>query len=259
MENKGRHFVLVHGSCHGAWCWYKVAALLKSTGHKVTALDLASSGIHPKLVHEVHSLSDYVEPLMDFMASLPPDERVILVGHSMGGVCISLAMEKFPEKIFVAVFATAFMPGPDLSFSTINEKYGGSVDSYLDTEFTSDQGPGHPPTAVIFGPEFLESKLYQLSPPEDLVLGVSLVRPVSLSIAVLTPEEELTKEKYGSVRRVYILSDQDNVIKPDLQEWMIENNPADEVKVINGSDHMVMFSKPVDLCACLHEIAEKYT
>lgn len=122
MENKGRHFVLVHGSCHGAWCWYKVAALLKATGHKVTALDLASSGIHPKSVHEVHSLSDYVEPLIDFMGSLPPEERVILVGHSSGGVCISLAMERFPKKISAAVFATAFMPGPDLSFSIINEK-----------------------------------------------------------------------------------------------------------------------------------------
>jgi hypothetical protein len=21
------HFVLVHGLCHGAWCWYKVATL----------------------------------------------------------------------------------------------------------------------------------------------------------------------------------------------------------------------------------------
>ncbi|GMN75579.1 hypothetical protein TIFTF001_056325, partial [Ficus carica] len=76
MENRGSHFVLVHGTCHGAWCWYKVAAQLKSTGHKVTALDLATSGIHP----------------------------------NMGGVCISLAMERFPRKISVAVFATAFMP-----------------------------------------------------------------------------------------------------------------------------------------------------
>lgn len=120
MENRGSHFVLVHGACHGAWCWYKVAAQLKSTGHKVTALDLAASGIHPKQVHKVHSLSDYVEPLLDFMASLPPEKRVILVGHSMGGVCISLAMERFPQKISVAVFATVFMPGPDFSFSTIN-------------------------------------------------------------------------------------------------------------------------------------------
>ncbi|XP_062102165.1 methyl jasmonate esterase 1-like [Humulus lupulus] len=259
MENKGTHFVLVHGSCHGAWCWYKVVALLKSKGHKVTTLDLASSGIHPKPIHEIKSISDYVEPLMDFMASLPPEERVILVGHSVGGACISVAMERFPEKISVAVFATACMPGPDLSFSIINEKYGQSLDSYLDSEFTFDKGPGHPPTTIVFGPKFMESKLYQLSPPEDLVLGMSLIRPINLSVTIFSPEDQPSKEKYGSVNRVFILCDQDNVMKPSLQEWMIQNNPPDEVKVINGSDHMVMFSKPVDLTCCLQEIAQKYS
>ncbi|GLT39049.1 hypothetical protein SLA2020_132570 [Shorea laevis] len=79
-----KHFVLVHGACHGAWCWYKVAYLLKSAGNKVTALDLAASGIHSKQVHELRSLSDHFEPLMEFMASLRPEEKVILVGHSMG-------------------------------------------------------------------------------------------------------------------------------------------------------------------------------
>ena len=59
---------------------------------------------------------------MDFMASLPPEEKVILVGHSMGGNCIALAMERFPEKISAAVFAAALMPGPDLSFATIYEE-----------------------------------------------------------------------------------------------------------------------------------------
>ncbi|KAG5614738.1 hypothetical protein H5410_014562 [Solanum commersonii] len=23
------HFVLVHGACHGAWCWYKVVTILR--------------------------------------------------------------------------------------------------------------------------------------------------------------------------------------------------------------------------------------
>jgi hypothetical protein len=32
------------------------------------------------------------------------------VGHSYGGMGISLAMESFPDKILVAVYVTAFMP-----------------------------------------------------------------------------------------------------------------------------------------------------
>ena len=51
MGKREMHFVLIHGACHGAWCWYKVATLLKSSGHKVIALDVAASGIHPKHIY----------------------------------------------------------------------------------------------------------------------------------------------------------------------------------------------------------------
>jgi pimeloyl-ACP methyl ester carboxylesterase len=105
-----KHFVLVHGASHGAWCWYKLVTLLKQAGHRVTALDLGASGINPKQLTEVISIWDYLQPLMGFMASLPQGETVILVGHSYAGLCISLAMESFPEKISVAVFLTAYMP-----------------------------------------------------------------------------------------------------------------------------------------------------
>ncbi|XP_031265169.1 putative inactive methylesterase 20 [Pistacia vera] len=122
MGNKEKHFVLVHGAGHGAWCWYKVSTLLESSGHKVTVLDMAASGKHPKQVDEVGSLWNYFEPLMEFMASLPQEERVILVGHSFGGLGISAATERFPEKVTVAVFCTALMPSPHLSITTFFEE-----------------------------------------------------------------------------------------------------------------------------------------
>ncbi|CAL5377285.1 unnamed protein product [Camellia sinensis] len=74
-----KHFVLIHGSCHGEWSRYKLA----------------------------------------FMASLPRHERVVLVGHSFGGFAVCQAMENFPEKIYVAVFVTAMMPGPSFNISTL--------------------------------------------------------------------------------------------------------------------------------------------
>ncbi|TXG59520.1 hypothetical protein EZV62_014093 [Acer yangbiense] len=259
-DKREKHFVLVHGGCHGAWCWYKVATLLKSGGHKVTVLDLAASGIHPKQVHEVLSYFDYFEPLMEFMTSLPLEERVILVGHSMGGFSISAAMEKFPEKVSVAVFCTAFMPSPDLSSTTLLEQYTRRLDSYMDSVYTFDNAPNNHPTSLLLGPNLMLSKLYQLSSPEDLTLAVMLTRPhpVYSDESMLNEAVAVTEEKYGSVHRVYIVCDQDKLITEDLQRWMIENNPTDEVKLLSGSDHMPMFSKPKELCISLQEIAEKY-
>ena len=110
-ENTHRkHFVLVHGVCHGAWCWYKLKPRLESSGHKVTALDLTACGNNRKEIEEVQTFSKYSEPLLELLASLAPNEKVVLVGHSFGGLSIALAMDKFPEKIAVGVFLAAFTP-----------------------------------------------------------------------------------------------------------------------------------------------------
>jgi len=110
MEVMKKHFVLVHGACHGSWCWYKLKPLLEAAGHKVTALDMAASGIDLRKIEELRTLDDYTVPLMEFMECLPQEEKVILVGHSYGGMNLALAMEKYPKKIFVAVYLTAILP-----------------------------------------------------------------------------------------------------------------------------------------------------
>ncbi|XP_074325168.1 methyl jasmonate esterase 1-like [Apium graveolens] len=251
-----KHFVLVHGACHGAWCWYKVATLLRSAGHKVTVLDLAASGLNQTKIHEVKSFSVYLEPLMEFMASLLAEEKVVLVGHSMGGVALSVAMERFPEKVSVAVFTTAYMLSPDLNLLSISEKVEKNIESNMDSQVMFDDGLDKRPTAFLFGPKMLESKLYQLTPPEDLTLAIMLVRPHPTNMDTISLEEtKVTKERFGSVRRVYVVADQDIILPEEIQRWMIELNPPDEVKVITGSDHMVMLCKPQELCICLEEVS----
>jgi len=121
-EHNPKHFVLVHGACLGAWSWYKLIPPLKSYGHNVTAIDLAASGINLVRVSDIQTFSDYSKPLIDFMESIPSTQKVILVGHSLGGASISQAMELFPKKISVAVFVTATMPGPSLPLSEIAQR-----------------------------------------------------------------------------------------------------------------------------------------
>ncbi|CAI9758776.1 unnamed protein product [Fraxinus pennsylvanica] len=257
-SEKPKHFVLVHGACHGAWCWYKVVTLLRSKGHRVTALDMAAAGVHPKRLEELTSFSDYCNPLLEFMAALTPEERVILVGHSLGGFCISLAMERFPQKIEVAVFISSFVPSPDTDILAIRQEYHKQLD-YMDSQFTFGNGADKLPTSFLFGPKFLSSQFYQLSPPEDMSLATLLMRPVVFyHRPEFQKEMALSKENYGSVPRVYLICENENSIKQGFQKWVIENNPCDEVKMIPGADHMAMFSKPRELCSCLQEIAEKY-
>ena len=147
MEGGGgmkKHFVLVHGLCHGAWCWYKVATALRAAGHRVTALDLAASGAHPARLDEVRSFEDYSRPLLDAVAAAAPGgERLVLVGHSHGGLSLALSMERFPRKVAAAVFVAAAMPcvgkhmgvtteevRADTSQTETSSRYG-SINTYL--------------------------------------------------------------------------------------------------------------------------------
>ncbi|XP_027186204.1 methyl jasmonate esterase 1-like [Cicer arietinum] len=202
---------------HGAWCWYKVATILKSIGHNVTTIELGASDINSKQVQEIHSISKYYEPLMTFMESLPLKEKVILVGHSLGGVSTSVAMEKFSNKISVVIFVTAYVLSQNLTY-----------------------------------PNLLQ---------EDLTLALSLVKPVPIykDVNLSLKETTITNHKNSRVSKIFIISKRDNLIREDLQMWMIQKSaPFAKVTFIKNSDHVVMFSQPKKLSSFLLKIAQKY-
>ncbi|KAJ6419947.1 hypothetical protein OIU84_029963 [Salix udensis] len=258
--NNQKHFVLVHGACHGAWCWKKLKTLLESANNRVTLLDLAASGTNMKKIEDVETFDEYSEPLLDFLASLQPKEKVILVGHSLGGMNVAHAAEKFPNKIAVAVFVTAFMPDTTHKPSFVMDQHNERIpaEAGLDNQYFPFSTSQRQLTAILFGPKFLSLKLYQLSPPEDLEQARTLIRPVSLFLHDLSEADNFSAKGYGSVKRVYVICDEDLAIPVEFQRWMIENSGADEVMEIKGADHMVMFSKPQELSQCLSEIAKKH-
>ncbi|KAG0470068.1 hypothetical protein HPP92_016167 [Vanilla planifolia] len=254
--------ILVHGSCHGAWVWYKVLATLRARGYSVEAIDLGGAGADPRRIPEdFSSFREYSQPLLDLVAASPPGEKLVLVGHMFGGLSLALAMDAFPEKIAVAVFLSAMMPDtthpPSYPVVKHLEKF-----SYLykDIEFTRVMIPAKEEALSVtrLGPEFLATNLYQNCNLEDVTLGSLLMRPTSLFKEELGNEPAFSLEGYGSVRKVYIVSQEDAAISADFQRWMIQNNPVEKVMEIEGADHMAMLSKPEELCGCLENIVKNY-
>lgn len=262
MDSKQKHFILVHGLCHGAWCWYKLIPPLKSSGHRVTAVDLAGSGTNMKSIgQDVVTFEQYTEPLLNILSSIPPNEKVILVGHSLGGFNLALAMDRFPGKVAVGVFLTAYMPDTTNVPSYILDQSlkGVPQENYLDTQFISAGSPENPLSVVLFGPNFNSSLLYQNCPIEDIELANTVKRPGSLFQDNLSNLKKFSEEGYGSVVRVFVVCDEDKAIDEKLQRWMIEKYPPKDVMEIKGADHMAMLSKPQQVCDCLCKIASKYT
>ncbi|CAN7016269.1 unnamed protein product [Brassica rapa subsp. trilocularis] len=243
-----KQYVLVHGGCHGAWCWYKVKPMLEHSGHHVTVVDLMASGVNMTKVEEIQTLEDYAKPLLEVLESFGSEDKVILVAHSMGGISAAFAADIFPRTISVAVFVTSFMPDTTNPPSYVFEKLIGShsdseeMDLKLETYGTND----HPLMTVFIGPKYLKN-MYLLSPIEDFELAKMLMRVAPALTSNLTGEKCLTEEGYGSVTRVYIVCGQDKGISEEYQRWMIENFPVKEVMEIEDADHMPMLSKLQEL------------
>lgn len=257
------HFVLVHGACHGAWCWYKVATLLASAGHRVTALDMAGCGASPVRGEDVASFEDYSRPLLDAVGALPPGERAVLVGHSFGGQSLALAMERYPERVAVAVFVSAAMPAAGKPMALVLQEFSREIgpDFYMDCIYSTGSEPEHPVETLLLGPEYLAKRLYQLSPPEDLTLAMAMVRPSRWfeDDATLRRHDVLTAGRYGAVRRVCVVAEDDASWSAEFQRRMASWSPGAEVRGLRGADHMPMLSKPADLSDMLVEVANKYS
>ncbi|GJM92903.1 hypothetical protein PR202_ga09409 [Eleusine coracana subsp. coracana] len=261
MDAKGcKHIILVHGSCLGGWYWFKVATPLRAAGYRVDTPDLAASGVDPRPLQDVPTFRDYTAPLLDLLAALPAGERVILVGHSFGGMNIALAIEMFPEKVAAAVFLCAFMPDCTTRPSYVLQKFqeGNRQDWMAYSEMEPQDAEAKLSTSsMLFGTKLAREKFFQMCSPEDLTLAISLMRVSSLFLEDQQVQQPYTQERYGAVRKVYVVCTEDYAIVEEFQRWMVENNPVDEVKEI-AADHMVMLSRPGELVQCLQDIAEKY-
>lgn len=91
-------FVLIHGSWHGAWCWYKVIPLLARAGHQVVAPDQPSYGRDKTPTADV-SPNAWTESICQVLDA--QTEPVVLVGQAVA-VPISVRLQKpDPTKLNV--------------------------------------------------------------------------------------------------------------------------------------------------------------
>lgn len=251
QKQRQHHFVFIHGLGHGAWCWYKVVSLLEKEGHRAVALDLTSNGINKAASAEVNSLAKYSQPLIEYLESLD-NEMVTLVG--MAGCVLPYAMELYPHKISKAVFIAGFMPRNNQSFlsSAYPQVFPRLVSNGV-VSLNYSKEAAQQPISVSFNLDHLRSHLYNESPEEVVILAKSLLTPAPYPVA----EEvlKLTEEKYGRVRRFYIMTMKDNLFLPQHQEITVTSNPPERVFALPASDHSPFYSCPLQLCNLLIHIA----
>lgn len=239
--------VLVHGAFAGAWNWEPVLPGLRAAGHTAEAIDLPGHGADTTPVGEV-SLDRYASRVCEVLNDGPP---AVLVGHSMGGMVITQAAARVPEKITSLIYVTAFVPSDGeclLDLTHYPEAAGDLIQANLVLA-------GEPQVATLSDAAAREA-IYNCCTEEQAAWAVARRGPQPAAPMEQPFElEQRNKAAFEALPRRYVVTSQDRCIRPPMQRLMLERagcNPVIEL----DTDHAPQISRTDELVAALLQLAD---
>jgi len=107
---RGAPIVIVPGAWVGSWRWRPVADVLTERGHPVFTLTLTGLGERSHLAHPGVNVSLHAQDVANVIR-FERLQDVLLVGHSYGGLPISMVPELLPEGTIRSIlYMDAFFP-----------------------------------------------------------------------------------------------------------------------------------------------------
>lgn len=240
---KANTYVLVHGAWQAPYVWDAVRADLESKGNKVIVVELPGHGGDHTPAHTL-SLDVYTNKVVEAISKT--DGKVVLVGHSMGGMVVTGAAEKVPAKIGKLVYIGAFLPASgqnlgELSQSDLDSKLGPQL--VLSADHLTLDVKREALAALFIGDGSQAAK--------DQVLANYRAEP-SIPFG---NKVTLTNANFGSVEKAYIKTTQDVVVTPGFQDKMIAAAGIKAVYQVNTS-HSPFLSQPHTVSDLLIKIAQ---
>ena len=101
-------FVIVHGAFGGGWEWTEVAVALRALGHGVFTPTLTGMGERSHLGPNV-GLRTHLDDLIGVL-EFEDLRDVVLCGASYGGMAVTVAADRVPDRISLVVYVDALIP-----------------------------------------------------------------------------------------------------------------------------------------------------
>lgn len=233
-------FLLVHDSCHGAWCWRDLIPELIVMGHSVRAIDLPSHGSDPTLIADV-TLDTCRDAILD--AATP---NTIVVGHSWGGYPVSAAAEAAPDALRGLIFICAYVPQDGLSMIDMRKRAPQQLIG--DAVEVSADGLSY---SVL--PDRVHSLFYHDCPPEVVTYALARLCPQAIQ-----PQDTPlpTGNNFAGVPKAYISATDDRTVPTEYQAVMSECAEP-ELRLTIDSSHSPFFSHPETLAHLIDRAARR--
>ncbi len=231
-------FLLVHGSCHGAWCWRDLIPELTALGHTARAIDLPSHGSDPTPSAEV-TLASCRDTVLN--AATP---QTIIVGHSWGGYPVSAAAEASPDAMRGLIYLSAYVPQSGLSMVEMRTRaprqlIGDAVEKSADG------------LSYSFLPDRVHGLFYHDCPRAVVAYALGRLCPQAIAPQA-TPLD--VGENFARVPKAYIRTTDDRTIPTEYQAQMAQC-AAPGLRLEIDSSHSPFFSRPHDLAALIDRLA----
>lgn len=235
-------FVLVHGAFAGGWIWGPLAERLETAGHEVEAPDLPGAGDDETPLEEV-TLDRYAERICEVLDDGP--DQSILVGNSMGGVVMTEAAARRPERVKRLIYVAAFMPADGQSLIELTQLPEGAGDLVQETVVVS----GDPPVGEVPDETKRASNEYCTPEVSEWAVGKAGRQPV-----IPFTEPVGLNDEFERIPRSYVITTKDRFIPPPLQRRMVKDRNVTDVVELE-TDHHPQLSRTEELSGLLDERA----
>ena len=236
------NFLLIHGACHGGWCWERVAPLLEAAGHSVAAPDLPGHGDDATPMSEL-SLERYGEFVAEQAVYYGP---VVLVGHSMAGAVISRAAEAVPDQIERLIYLTSYLPQSGESLASMARR---DTEALTASERIEIEG-----VECFTIPRDAARRAF-FQDTSDAEFETAIVRIGPEPVSIFREKAVFTEDRFGRIPRVYIHCTQDKAIGYKLQREMVRDTPCASVLMLE-SGHSPFITNPKELVEALLSLSE---
>jgi pimeloyl-ACP methyl ester carboxylesterase len=216
--------------------------LLEALGHGVVTPDLPGLGADKTPASAV-TLQTYADRVCEIVKA--QKEKVVLVGHSMGGAVITQAAEQCHDNLAALIYLTAFLPQNGQSLQHWAAQDAGSMVNPATLDISRDH------LTAQFREDAVRDAFYGKCSAADAAYAQSQLVPQAL--APLGTPVAITAERYGRVPRFYVECSQDRAITPWLQQQMYAASPCQEVFTID-TDHSPFLSTPEALAGILARV-----
>ncbi len=232
-------YLLLHGSWHGAWCWFKVAPRLREHG-EVVVPNLPGRGRDPAWAPSV-TLGRMVRAVAP---ALRADVPTTIVVHSRYGVLATALAEAYPGAVRRVVYLASFLLP---SGHRVSDWFAADRDSFIRSHVAVSRAGLWDRLA----PEAYVEGLYADCAPDDVDLASGLLcrEPSLPALSRVTT----TEARYGRVPKAYIRLTRDRAVSPRLQDRMIEAAGVERVESLDAS-HSAYFSRPDALVAAIRRV-----